>query len=115
MVLSCLSKFMLSPKCPHLKAVKRVIHYIKGIDGCGIFMSANSNKGLATYADLYWGRDLDKRKQTLGMIFKMGETPIHWSSKLQPTMAFPTTEAEYDVPSKGGREIPWIRTLLSEL
>lgn len=40
---------------------------------------------------------------------------VQWSSKLQPTVALSTTEAEYRALSDGVREVMWIYMLLAEL
>ena len=38
---------------------------------------------------------LDSRRSTSGILYKFGETPVAWSSKLQPTVALSLTKAKY--------------------
>lgn len=49
------------------------------------------------------------------MLWKVEEAPLHWSSKLQPTVALSTTEVEYRALSDAEREIMWLRTMMTEL
>jgi hypothetical protein len=45
----------------------------------------------------------------------MGSGAVSWSSKLQTIIALSTTEAEYVAAVEAGKEIVWLRNLLSEL
>ena len=46
-----LSKFMATPRHPHLLAAHRILQYIKGTPGQGIFFSAGSSIQLKAFAD----------------------------------------------------------------
>ena len=45
----------------------------------------------------------------------MGTSAINWSSKLQNWVTLSTTEAVYVAAVEAGKEIAWMRNLLSEL
>ena len=62
-----------------------------------------------------WGHDLDTRRSTSGIIHKLGESSISWSSKLQPTVFLSSTEAEYRVLTDAAKDIIYFRRILSEL
>ena len=65
--------------------------------------------------DADWAGDIDSRKSRTGYLFKLGDGPISWQSKKQPTVALSTTEAEYLSLSAGLQEALWLRQLLDEL
>ena len=44
----------------------------------------------------------------------MGTGAVDWSSKLQTVVAQSTTEAEYMAANQAGRDIAWMRNLLTE-
>ena len=44
----------------------------------------------------------------------MGGAAVSWSSCLQPVVSLSTTEAEYIAAVEAGKEIIWMRNLLSE-
>jgi hypothetical protein len=63
-VVSVVSRFMQDPKESHLKATKRIVHYIKGTYQLGIkYCSKNMNQ-LVGYTNLDWVGDGDDKKST---------------------------------------------------
>ncbi len=67
------------------------------------------------YAYANWARDLNKKKSTIGSLFKLGCSSIMWTSKLQPIMALSTMEVEYKVLVDGAKEVVWLRKIAIEL
>jgi hypothetical protein len=67
------------------------------------------------YAYANWAKDLNKRKLTIVLLFKLGCSSIVWSSKLQPIMALSTMEVEFKVLVDGAREVVWLRKIAIEL
>lgn len=49
--ISCLRRFILASKYSHLKAIKKIPHYIKVIINYNIFLPKNLNKKLIVYVD----------------------------------------------------------------
>jgi hypothetical protein len=66
-------------------------------------------------SDSDWGSDVDKRRSTTGFVFKLAGGPISWASKVQPTVALSSTEAEYMAACSAAQEAIWIRLLLKEM
>jgi hypothetical protein len=98
-----------------MTAAKNILRYLKGTINYGLCISNEIDYKLTSYTDANYARDLDTRRSTYGIIHKLGNSPIEWSSKRQPTVALSTTEAEYRVLSKAAKDIVHLRRLLTEL
>ncbi|XP_050892643.1 secreted RxLR effector protein 161-like [Lathyrus oleraceus] len=111
-------RFMERPKVSHLKAVKRIIRYIKGSIGCKILFPT-TDKGikynLLGYTDSNWCGDKDDIKSTVGYIFMFGETPILWCSKKESVVTLSSHEAKYIATSLYVSQAAWLMNLLKEL
>ena len=81
----------------------------------GLFLSSDNTNIFHTYVDVDWGRDMDTRRSTSGIIHKLGSSSIFWRSKLQPTVSLSTTKAEYRVLTDAAKDILYFRRLLEEL
>lgn len=79
---SCISRYMATSQYPHLDVARRILKYAKGTTSQGIFFLKTSLDILSGYVNVDWGKDLDKRKSTTCMLFKIGVTSLHWSRKL---------------------------------
>ena len=72
------SRFMEEPKYSHLKAIKRILRYIRGTESLGLFYSETNDYKLVGYSDSDWCGDVDDRKSTSGYVFYMGDTAFIW-------------------------------------
>lgn len=107
-----LARYMASPTTSHWQAAKGVLRYIAGTASYGITFGGLN---LEAYCDADYAGDLDSRRSTTGYVFTLGGGAISWSSRLQPTVAASTTEAEYMAAAYAIKEGLWLRTLLSEI
>ena len=107
-----LARYMACPTVTHWQAAKGVLRYISGTAHYGITFNGLD---LEAYCDADYAGDLDTRRSTTGYVFILGGGAISWSSRLQPTVAASTTEAEYMAAAYAIKEGLWLRTLLSEL
>jgi hypothetical protein len=64
------------------------------------------------FSDADFGGDPDKRRSTTGYVFTMAGGAISWASKLQPTVAASTTEAEYMAAAQATKEALWLKKLM---
>ncbi|XP_019242687.1 PREDICTED: uncharacterized protein LOC109222834, partial [Nicotiana attenuata] len=65
-VVQVLSQFMHAPKQSHLDAAMRVIRYIKGNPGLGLFLPSTGNQKLVPFCDSDWGACVEIRKSVTG-------------------------------------------------
>lgn len=112
-----LSRHMRAPGEEHWTAAKRVLRYLKGTRNLGIKFgqSDRDDPGLTGYCDADWAGDKDTRRSTTAYIFKLDGGCISWSSRLQPTVALSTAEAEYMAACAAVQEAMYLRQLLSDL
>ena len=109
-----LSRFQDKAGANLLKALKRVLRYVKGTLGNKLVLKVNSNNGLCAYVDSDWGGDVQDRKSTTGYIFKLCDCSIAWASQKQQCVAISSTESEYRALSIAVTEAGWMKRILKE-
>jgi len=98
----------------HMNAGKRVLRYLQGTKDLGITYS-NGDTVLVGYADSDWAGDQDTRRSVTGYVFVLCGAAISWGSKLQPTVALSSSEAEYMAACYAVQEAVHLRLLLKSL
>ncbi|KMQ86178.1 integrase core domain protein [Lasius niger] len=100
------NQYAKSPNKQHWNAVKRIIKYIKGTIDYGIkFKRTESNLSLVAFSDADFAGDKQTRKSTSGLVIKLGDAPIVWSSQKQRSVALSTTESEYIAATQTTKEL----------
>jgi hypothetical protein len=77
---SQISKFMHSPRTPHLDAVNRILMYLKGNPGKEIWIKRNNTNAICGYSDSDWAENFD-RKLTTGFCTFVGGNLVTWKNK----------------------------------
>ncbi|KAK7262883.1 hypothetical protein RJT34_30464 [Clitoria ternatea] len=108
-----LSQFLSASTDQHQAAAHRVLRYIKGSPGCGLFYPSSNNHKLTAYSD--WAGCIDSRKSITGYCLYIGSSLISWRSKKQTTTARSSCEAEYRALAATVCEVQWISYLLQDL
>ena len=113
---SFLGRFSQNPGPQHWLAVKHLFRYLQGTKDYKLTY-AKGEDGLAftTYCDASHGDCVDTGRSTGAYLTCLGGGAIGWSSKLQTVVALSSTEAEYMAAVEAGKEILWMRNILSEL
>ena len=102
----------------HWKAAKHVIAYLKGTVSYGLCYGgdgASVSSSLVGYSDSDYAGDLDNFRSTTGYILFFNLGPVCWRSRLQPSTAGSTMQAEYQALSDFTKETVFVRWLLQEL
>ncbi|XP_058101124.1 secreted RxLR effector protein 161-like [Magnolia sinica] len=109
------SRFMQTPKKPHLEAVRRILRYLKGMIDLGLLYKKGGACKIVGYCDADYGGDHDTRRSTTGYVFNYGSGAISWCSKRQPIVSLSTTEAEYRAMAMAAQESTWLIQLMRDL
>lgn len=112
---SLVSRFMHAPTVNHMKAVHRILQYLKGSPGKGIWMKQNGHTLINAYTDADWAGCQIDRKSTTGYCTFVGGNLVTWKSKKQNVVARSSAEAEYRAMASTTGEIIWLRALLKDL
>jgi hypothetical protein len=62
------SQFMQAPCQTHLVAVHRLLQYLKGTSGRGLFFSSGNSLQLEGFSDAYWAGCADTRRSVTGWL-----------------------------------------------
>jgi hypothetical protein len=89
------------------------MRYLSGTRELGITFKRNDSGlfKLKAYTDSDWAADKDTRRSVTGYVFFLGESPISWKSKSQPTVALSSTEAEYMGLASSTQEMLYLKAL----
>jgi hypothetical protein len=87
--ISYVSCYMTTPQLAHMDTTKKILSYIKGTTDLGLLFPRKDTGQIVGYVDANWARDLDRKRSTIGLLFKLGCNSIVWSSKLQPIWHYP--------------------------
>ena len=108
-----LARHMSRPRIEHWTAAKAVLRYIAGtLDQSITFTQTEAPEEGRCDAD--YAGDLDIRRSTTGFVFILIGGAISWSSKLQPTVAVSTTEAECMASAQAVKEALWLKKLMGD-
>jgi hypothetical protein len=106
---------MHDPRSGHPEATHRILRYLKGILGRGLFFKANGHLNVDGCFDADWASCLDDRRSKSGFCVLVGGNLVSWRSKKQPVVSRSTAEAEYRAMFVCLSELLWMKGLLSEL
>eukprot|EP00170_Pyropia_yezoensis_P005168 contig_21086_g5182 len=102
-----------APTVAHYAAAKTVLRYLKGTLEWGLRYGARG--GLVGYSDADFAGDVDTRRSTSGYVFVLNGAAVSCLSKVQPTVATSTMEAEYIASVQAAREAVWLKLLIKTL
>ncbi|KAH9754441.1 hypothetical protein KPL71_015444 [Citrus sinensis] len=94
--LSVISQFMHNLGEQHMKAVMRILRYLKTNPGKGILFSKNEDySNIEVYIDADWAGSVSDRPSTSGYFTFVGGNLVTWRSKKQHVVARSSAEVEY--------------------
>ena len=110
-VVGNLARYMSAPSKAHWNAAISVLKYVASTADTGVSYSRDAEINFTGYCDANYAGDPDNRRSTSGFVFLSAGGAISWSSKLQPTTALSTMEAEYQAAAHAAKEALWLRKL----
>jgi hypothetical protein len=111
-----LSRHLQATGATHMAAAKRLLRYLKGTVDLGIKFSATDDPPeLLGYSDADYASDKGTRRSVTGTLFFLCGGPVSWESRLQPSVALSTCEAELMAACAATQEAVHLRQLLKDL
>ncbi|KAL1203431.1 Retrovirus-related Pol polyprotein from transposon RE2 [Cardamine amara subsp. amara] len=109
------SQHMKEPLVHHWNMVERILRYIKGSPGQGVWMGKNDSTEIVGYCDAdYTGNTMDKKSTTAYCTF-IGGNLVTWKSKKQKVVSCSSGESEYRAMKKLTNELVWLKALPKDL
>lgn len=106
---------MAAPTDVHLDSAHKILRYIKGNPGHGLFYSASFQICLNAFADANWVTCPDSRRSLTGYCVYIGKSLITWKLKKQDVVSRSSTKAEYRSMAHATCELLWLQLLLTSL
>ena len=110
-----LSQFLGNTTQTHHTALMRVLRYLKGCPGKGLFFPRQSSLQIKGYTDADWVGCKDTRRSISGQCFFLGDSLISWRTKKQLTVSRSSSEAKYRALASATCELQWLTYLLRDL
>ncbi|XP_072056225.1 uncharacterized mitochondrial protein AtMg00810-like [Arachis hypogaea] len=79
--LGVVSQFMHQPQENHMEAVMRIVRYLKGTPGSGIWFKRNGHLNIEVYTDADWAGNPNDRRSTSSYFTLVGGNLVAWRSK----------------------------------
>jgi hypothetical protein len=92
---SIVSQFMHNPSEEHMKAVMRIMRYLKGTPGQGVKFVKHIYNEIEGYTGADWADNIVDRKSTAEYFTFVGGNLVTWRSKKQNVVALSSAEAEF--------------------
>lgn len=109
------ARFIEKHDSSHVRAIRRIIAYLKGTYDYGIRFTGFDSDSPVGYTDADWAGCHETRQSTTGSIFIHHGGPIAWTSRRQSCVSQSSTEAEYIAASETAKSAIWIRRALPDL
>jgi hypothetical protein len=87
--------FQANSKESHLKALKRILRYLKHTPNIGLWYHKGANPTLVGFSDSDFAKNLVDHKSTSGACHFLERSLVSWSRKKQNSVALSTVEVEY--------------------
>jgi hypothetical protein len=108
------ARYQSCPKESHMKAVKRILRYLKGQPVLGLWYPSGGDFDFLAYTDSDFGGCNYDRKSTTGGCQLLGGRIVSWQCKKQTSVAISTCEAEYMAAGSCCSQVLWIQQQLCD-
>nr|GEY48125.1 cysteine-rich RLK (receptor-like protein kinase) 8 [Tanacetum cinerariifolium] len=110
-----LSQFSQASRTTHLKALVKVLRYIKNIPRQGLYFPKNNSLQLKAFCDNDWENCNFTRRSVTGYCIFLGPCLLFWQSKKQNVVFRSSTKTEYRALADTTCELTWLKYLLKDL
>jgi len=93
----------------------RVLKYLKGCPGSGIFFPRDSDLHIQGFSDADWARCKDNIRFISGQCFFIGKSLVSWRTKKQLTISRSSSKVEYRALASASYEMQWLLYLMKDL
>ena len=107
--MSLISQFMHSPRKTHMEVAYRILRYLKGSLGKGLFFWKQESRRIEAYINADWASSVTDRRSTIGYCFYVWGNLVTWRSKKQNVVAHSSVEAEFRAIANGLCELIWLQ------
>lgn len=97
-----------------MQAAKTILRHLLPTLSIGFFYKRGKDSILIGFSNSEWAGCMDDRRSTRAYLFKLGTTPISWSTKKLPTVSPSSTESIYRALMEATIEAIWLGRLLKE-
>ncbi|XP_042051385.1 uncharacterized mitochondrial protein AtMg00810-like [Salvia splendens] len=109
-----LSQYVSEPCDEHWEATEKILRYLKGTPGHGLFYLSDSDFVLNIFSDADWATCPDTRRSMTCYCLFLGSSLVSWKAKKQHTISRSSAEAEYRAMAHATCEVVWARALLGD-
>lgn len=106
---------MHAPPMAQMEAAYRILGYLKGCLGKGVFYAFHGHLRVEAYTDADWDGLINDRRSTSSYCTFMGGNLVTWRSKKQVVVARSSAEVEFRSMAHGVCALLWLKMLLAEL
>ena len=99
----------------HFETAYRILKYLKGSLGKGLFFEKNSHLQVKVYTEADWAGSLTDKRSTSSYCTFVGGNLVTWRSKKQNAVVRSSAEAEFRSVAHVICEVLWIKRILDEL
>ncbi|XP_022883590.1 uncharacterized protein LOC111400404 [Olea europaea var. sylvestris] len=92
---SIVSQFMHSLNEAHLEAIYKILIYLKGSTGKGLFFEKNKRKKVKVFTNANWVGSIEDSKSTIGYCTFVWRNLVTWRSKKPNVVAKSSVEVEF--------------------
>ena len=112
---SVASQYMSDPRKVHMDAAYRILRYLKGTPGRGLFFRKQELRTIEVYTDASWGGAHPDRRSTSGYCSYVWGNLVTWKSQKQRVVSKSSAEAELRALAQGIMEELWLKRVLCEI
>ena len=109
-----LSQYVSKPCEDHWLAAEKILRYIKGTPGHGLFYSKRTEPMLSIFSDADWAACPDTRRSMTSYCLLLGSSLISWRAKKQHKISRSSAQAKYRATAQASCEVVWASNLLAD-